>query len=143
VVALFVELLEYHAERSPRLTLRAEAEAGGPIRSLLAGRLRDADSRVLVWDEEGELRGLCIARVLYRPPIFAETERGEIEHLLVRESARRRGIGRALAEAGVAWMRGRGIRRAEIQVAVENAGARAFWLALGFGAATHVLEKRL
>ncbi len=143
LVALFVELLEYHAGRSPRLALRAESEAGGQIRRLLAERLRDADSRLLVWEQDGELCGLCISRVLYRPPIFAETERGEIEQLLVREPCRRRGIGRALAEAGLAWMRGRGIRRAEIQVAVENTGARAFWCALGFGAATEVLEKRL
>jgi hypothetical protein len=40
-------------------------------------------------------------------------------------------------------MEERGIRRAEVQVAVENAGARAFWRALGFGAATDVLERRL
>jgi len=48
-----------------------------------------------------------------------------------------------LAEAGLAWMGERGIRRAEIQVAVENAGARAFWRALGFEAAMDVLERRL
>jgi ribosomal protein S18 acetylase RimI-like enzyme len=143
LVILFVELLEYHAERSPRLALRAGTEAGEQVRRLLADRLRDADSRLLVWDEDGELCGLCISRVLYRPPIFTETERGEIEQLLVRESSRRRGIGRALAEAGAAWMRGRGIRRLEVQVAVENAEARAFWRALGFDAATDVLEKRL
>ena len=77
------------------------------------------------------------------PPIFAETERGEIEHLLVRGASRRRGIGRSLAEASLAWMSERGIQRAEIQVAVENAGARAFWDALGFTAATDVLERRL
>ena len=103
----------------------------------------DGDSRVLVWDEAGDLLGLCIARILRRPAIFAETERGEIEQLLVREPSRRRGIGRALAEAGLAWMGERGIRRAEIQVAAENVGARAFWRALGFEAAMDVLEKRL
>ena len=143
IVALFSMLLDYHSERAPRLALRAGAGAEGPVRRLLAARLRDADSRVLVWDEDGALSGLCIARVLERPAIFAETERGEIEHLLVRGSSRRRGIGRALAEAGLAWMGERGIRRAEIQVAVENAEARVFWSALGFGAATDVLERRL
>jgi GNAT superfamily N-acetyltransferase len=136
-------ILEYHAKRSPRFALRAGSEAEEQVRPLLAARLRDGESRVLVWDEDGDLCGLCVARVLRRPAIFAETERGEIEHLLVREPARRRGIGRALAEAGLAWMGQRGIRRAEIQVAVENADARAFWSALGFEAAMDVLEKRL
>jgi len=143
LVALFFVLLEYHAERSPRLGLRGGAEAEEQVRRLLAGHLRDGDSRVLVWDEDGALLGLCIARVLRRPAIFAETERGEIEHLLVRESSRRRGIGRALAEAGLAWMCEQGIRRAEIQVAAENAGARDFWRALGFTAAMDVFERRL
>ena len=143
LVALFSMLLEYHAERSPRLALRAGAEAEEQVRRLLAARLRHGESRVLVWDENGDLRGLCVARVLERPAIFAETERGEIEHLLVRESSRRRGVGRALAEAALAWMGERGIRRAEVQVVVENAGARAFWCALGFGAAMDVLERRL
>lgn len=143
LVALFFVLLEYHAERSPRLALRGGAEAEEQVRRLVTARLRDGDSRVLVWEEGGDLLGLCIARVLSRPAIFEETERGEIEHLLVRESARRRGIGRALAEAGLGWMCERGIRRAEIQVAAENAGARDFWRALGFSAAMDVLERRL
>ena len=141
--ALFSTLLEYHAERSPRLALRAGAEAEEQVRRLLAARLRHAESRVLVWDEDGDLCGLCVARVLERPAIFAETERGEIEQLLVRESSRRRGVGRALAEAALAWMGDRGIRRAEVHVVVENPGARAFWRALGFGAAMDVLERRL
>jgi GNAT superfamily N-acetyltransferase len=134
LVGLFFMLLEYHAECSPRLALRRGVEAEEQVRRLLTARLRDADSRILVWEEDGDLGGLCIARVLRRPAIFVETERGEIEHLVVRESSRRRGIGRALAEAGLAWMGEWGICRAEVQVAVENAGARAFWRALGFAA---------
>jgi len=116
LVALFFVLLEYHAERSPRLALRGSAEAEEQVRRLLTARLRDGDSRVLVWDEAGDLLGLCIARILRRPAIF---------------------------DAGLAWMCDRGIRRAEIQVAAENAGARDFWRALGFKAAMDVLERRL
>ncbi len=141
LVALFTALLDHHAERAPRLALRTGADAEEQVRRLLTAHLRDADSRVLVWDEDGALSGLCVARILRRPTIFAESERGEIEHLLVRSSSRRRGIGRALAEASLAWMSERGIRRAEIQVAAENPDARAFWCALGFGAATDVLER--
>jgi ribosomal protein S18 acetylase RimI-like enzyme len=134
-------LLEHQAARSPSFAPRAGAET--QIRRLLAQRLRDAESRVLVWDDEGDLCGLCIARIAHRPAIFSETERGEIEQLLVRETVRRRGIGRALAEAALRWMGERGIRRAEIQVATENREALAFWRALGFSPAMDVLERRL
>jgi ribosomal protein S18 acetylase RimI-like enzyme len=143
LIPLFFLLLDYHAERAPRLAARADAEAEEQVRRLLTARLRDGDSRVLVWDQAGELLGLCVARVLRRPAVFVETERGEIEHLIVREPSRRCGIGRALAEAGLAWMHDRGIQRAEIQVAVENSAAREFWRALGFTAATDVLERKL
>jgi ribosomal protein S18 acetylase RimI-like enzyme len=141
LVALFFVLLDYHAERAQRLALRVGAEAEAQVRRLLAARLRASDSRVLVWDEDGDLCGLCVARILERPAIFAETERGEIEHLLVRKSSRRRGVGRALAEAGLAWMGERGIRRAQVQVVVENDAARAFWRALGFELESEALER--
>lgn len=140
-MALITLLLEHHAARAPTFAPRAGAEA--EIRHLLAQRLRDSDSLVLVWDDEGDLCGLCVARVVVRPAIYRETERGEIEQLLVREAARRRGIGRALAEAALRWLHERGIQRAEIQVASGNREALGFWRALGFSPAMDVLERRL
>lgn len=94
-------------------------------------------------DERGEPEGLCVVRALHRPPLFAETERGEVESLVVRPEARRRGAGRALAEAAFAWLRARGLARVEVQVAAENGEGRAFWRALGFGPAMDVLSRAL
>jgi ribosomal protein S18 acetylase RimI-like enzyme len=61
----------------------------------------------------------------------------------VREEARRRGVGRALAEASLAWLAARGLRRAAIAVAADNAEGQAFWRALGFADAMDVLERPL
>jgi GNAT superfamily N-acetyltransferase len=91
----------------------------------------------------GGLAGFAAARVLRRPRLFAETERGEIEALYVREGERRSGLGRALAEAALAWLAGRGLRRAALQVAAGNEEGQRFWRALGFADALDVLERPL
>jgi ribosomal protein S18 acetylase RimI-like enzyme len=84
-----------------------------------------------------------VARVLRRPALFAETARGEIEALFVREEARRSGTGRALAQALLAWLAERGLARVALHVATGNAEGQAFWRALGFTDSMDVLERPL
>jgi ribosomal protein S18 acetylase RimI-like enzyme len=96
-----------------------------------------------VYDDAGDLPGLCIVRIDHSPPIMQEVERAEITDLGVREDARRRGIGRALVEEALAWVRASGVKRVEVQVAVANVDGQAFWRALGFGDLMDVLHKHL
>jgi ribosomal protein S18 acetylase RimI-like enzyme len=81
--------------------------------------------------------------LLRRPGPFAERVRGSIDWLFVREDARRAGVGRSLVEAGLAWMRERGAARVELEVAIRNEAALAFWQALGFRAQMSVLDRAL
>jgi GNAT superfamily N-acetyltransferase len=141
LAALFTALLEHHAELGPAFV--PGAGACDTIRELLRTRIADADRCILVFERGDDLAGLCAAAVLRRPPLFAETARGEIEHLFVREDARRQGVGRALAEAAAAWLRERGIGRVEVAVARANDAGSAFWHALGFRPAMDVLERGL
>ena len=140
LAALFTRLVEHHGG-GPRFALRPGAE--DELRRVLEGRLRDPDARVLVAEEGSDLPGLCVARVARRPALFRETERGEIEALSVREECRRRGVGRALADAAFAWLAERGVDRVEIEVARGNREGQAFWRELGFRDAMDVLERRL
>jgi GNAT superfamily N-acetyltransferase len=61
----------------------------------------------------------------------------------VRPAARRRGLGRSLAEAALAWARARGVTRVEVRVAAGNAEGQAFWRSLRFGDLVDVLQRRL
>lgn len=140
VAALWTLLLAHHAEAPslapaphPEPALRAHVE------ELAASR----DAALLVAEREGALAGFAALRALRRPPLFAETERGEIEALYVRPELRRRGVGRELVRASLRWMAARGLRRAAIQVAADNAEGQAFWRALGFADAMDVLERPL
>jgi len=77
------------------------------------------------------------------PASLAETGRVSITELFVRDSGRRSGLGRALAEAAFAWAKERGAERVEVRVAVRNAAGQGFWRALGFGDFVDVLHRRL
>ncbi len=142
VAALFALLIQHHAEDAARFGLARDPEE--ELRGTLGALLRDADRALFVAEASGgNLVGFCLARVLRRAAFFAEPLRGEIEHVFVREEARRGGAGRALVAAAFAGLRERGARRVELQVAHANAEAQAFWRALGFRASMDVLDAPL
>ncbi len=93
-------------------------------------------------DEEGDLPGLCIVRVDRAAPILRESERADITDLGVRETARRRGLGRALVGAALEWVEQRGVDRVEARVAAGNSEGQAFWRALGFADFMNVLHRK-
>jgi ribosomal protein S18 acetylase RimI-like enzyme len=141
LAALLSMLFAQHAREAPHFALRGGAEEG--LRDLLAVRLRDPRVRVLAAARGDDLEGLCVASLRERPALFEERARGEIEHLVVREAARRGGVGRALVDAAFAWLRAQGAGRVEVHVAPRNAAGQAFWRALGFDLAMDVLGRRL
>ena len=141
VTALWIALTEYHASLESLFALRDGAE--DEVRRIVDAQLRDPDTALFVHDEAPTLAGLCVVRVDRAPPVHAEVCRGEITDLFVREAARRRGIGRALAETAFDWARERGALRIEVRVAVANHAGRAFWQASGFESFMDVLHRRL
>lgn len=141
VAALWSAITDHHASLDPLFTMRRDAE--GELRELLHALLRDPDAAILVYDVDGDLPGMCIVRIDHAPPILEEVERAEITDLGVRESLRRRGIGRALVAEALRFVESRGIRRVEVQVARGNVEGQAFWRSAGFGDFMDVLHKRL
>ena len=138
---LWIEITTHHADIDPLFTLRQDADA--EIRRLLAAQLGDPDTAIFVWETGGDLLGFCSVSVDVAKPILEETRRAEISDLGVRADARRRGIGRGLAEAALDWVRERGVDRVEVRVATGNPEGQAFWRALGFGDLMDVLQRRL
>jgi ribosomal protein S18 acetylase RimI-like enzyme len=141
VAALWISITLHHEPLDPLFRMRADADS--ELRELLSTLLRDPDASVLVYDQDGDLPGLCIVRIDHAPPILEEVERAEITDLGVREGLRRRGIGAALVSEALRWIRASGVRRVEVQVAHGNESAQGFWRSQGFGDLMDVLHKRL
>ena len=138
---LWIAITRHHEPLDPLFRLRPGAE--GAAREFLRAWLRDPDARAFLAEVEGSAVGMACVRIDRAPPILDEVERGEVTDLFVRGAWRRRGVGRALADAALDWVASRGVGRVEVRVADANAGARSFWRALGFGAHVEVLQLRL
>jgi ribosomal protein S18 acetylase RimI-like enzyme len=141
VAALWTLITRHHEPLDPVFRMRAGADDA--LRELLGAIHRDAHSAIFVYDDGGDLPGLCIVRIDSSPPIMLENERAEITDLGVRDDARRRGIASRLVDAAFDWIREGGISRVEVHVASANAEGQAFWRTRGFGDLMDVLHKRL
>ena len=141
VAALWVALLESHAALDPVFALRSGASAA--LEPELRRAFADADTALFVADADGCVSGFCAAHFERSPGLARESCRAEITELVVEPTARRRGLGRALAHAAFAWARERGASRVEVRVAARNDAGQAFWRRLGFAAFVDVLDLRL
>ncbi len=141
VAALWGAITVHPAALDPVFRMRPDADAA--LAELIRALHRDPSVAILVYDEDGDLPGMCIVRIDRAPPILEETRRAEITDLGVREDARRRGIGATLADAALRWVSDADVVRVEVRVASGNAEGQAFWRALGFDDLMDVLHKRL
>jgi ribosomal protein S18 acetylase RimI-like enzyme len=141
LAALAALLFAHHAGGGASFALAPGRE--GELRALLEGFARDPARVLLVAEAGGRLAGFALASLVRRNGPFVELARGEIDWLFVREEARRRGAGRALAAAALVWLRAHGADRVEVHVARGNPAGQAFWDAQGFAPAMDVLERRL
>ena len=108
---------------------RAERLGDGRPRRRL---VENGGAEFLLAGERGAPAGVCQLR--YRFGLWLGTPDCFLEDLFVREAARGRGLGRALAEAAIARARERGCRRIELDVNDANPAALALYEALGFSA---------
>jgi ribosomal protein S18 acetylase RimI-like enzyme len=141
VAALWTTITVHHEPLDPIFSMRPDA--GPELRELLSALSRDPDARIFVYEEGGDMPGMCIVRIDHSPPIMREVERAEITDVGVRESQRRRGIAGVLVDTALEWVAKSGVERVEVQVARGNDEGQAFWRQRGFGALMDVLHRRL
>jgi len=79
----------------------------------------------------GRVIGMITAS-LQSSPVFQLKPRAMIENVVVDQSYRRRGVGRALVEAALAWCDERKVAYIELMVATGNPVGLGFWEATGF-----------
>jgi ribosomal protein S18 acetylase RimI-like enzyme len=133
IAALWTEMYAHQQAHGMALPLRDDAAE--VWKRQLSGRLDSPVSIVLVAPaDEGKLLGFLAAQTKRLPPQFAAArpKLGFISELFVRPEARRRGAGRALVDAALAWFRRADVGSIELHVLVGNEHGRRFWEELGF-----------
>jgi ribosomal protein S18 acetylase RimI-like enzyme len=123
VAGLLCEFRDWWGYREP-----TDAQMADRVARVLAG----GESEFLLAGDRGHPAGVCQLR--YRFGVWLGARDCWLEDLFVREDARGRGLGRALARAAVARARERGCRRIELDVNEANDAALALYRALGFDA---------
>lgn len=137
LLRLLAQLDQYHAEIQPSF-FRAGARTGQEVRELIAGR----HSTILVAEDGGgALVGAVTLRVYDTPahPLMVPERRALLEDMVVDPGARRRGVGRALAEAARGWCRQEGASQLLLTVWEGNGGAERFYREAGFSSVNQVL----
>ncbi len=120
-------LLEFRAWYGKPETPEAREQFAGVVQKLL---LRDDTEYLLA--SSNPTRPDAVAQIRYRLSIWTGSEDCWIEDVYVADAARGQGLGRALVETALARARERGCGRAELDVDVVNAPARALYGSLGF-----------
>jgi diamine N-acetyltransferase len=142
---LFEDLAEFHRRGRPDLFLKPDGPewALGEIERMIAGR----DTAILVAEDSAfpHLIGLATVHVRDAPACAIQPARriAEIAHLGVARHARRHGVGRALMREALRFAEARGAAAVELGVHEFNAGAIAFYEALGFQTVTRRMGVRL
>ncbi len=141
IVAMWGELAAHHArlDENFRPSRRWQEE----YRAFVLNLLDRQDARVVVAAESGRVIGYGVGRISTLPAFFALRRRGYIHDVFTREPYRRRGAGRGIVEALLAWMQECGALTAELTVAVPNEEAVAFWTSLGFVPYMHHFKRGL
>jgi len=114
-----------------------EEEAGQPLRFWI-DRLT-GPARWLAADCEGELAGMAVVSLNSRMKL---AHNGEIGAVYVRERFHRRGIGNALMQSVMEYLRGAGSMYATLTVSADNVAARKLYERFGF-AVCGQLEREL
>lgn len=121
----------HYAFDAQRFLTPAEHDAEGYAR-FLASQLDADDAIVLVAERDGHVVGYVYAAVEPLSWKDLRDEAGYIHDLLVVDDARRLGVGDALLDRAIAWLRERGMPRVLLGTAAQNDTARRLFERRGF-----------
>ena len=133
----------FHAQALPQVF----RSIGGPARSrgYFQKILDNDNAAIFVAEQQGKLIGLVRSEVRTAPdvPLFVPRHFVYIDDLVVSESFRHQGIGKALVECVHQWAQEKGLTEVELGVWEFNTSARMLYEKLGYQTTRRTMGKRL
>jgi GNAT superfamily N-acetyltransferase len=129
---LGAHLLRAHYAYDPQRFMAPGDDPEKGYAAFLGTQLRRSDAVVLVAERGGAIAGYAFAGIEPRSWKELREEAGFIHDLVVEERSRRQGVGRALLEAAIAWLREQGVPRVVLWTAEPNVASHRLFAALGF-----------
>lgn len=112
--------------------LAANSRTPADYARFLGEQLADRTAAIFVADHGGKLIGYTFARLEGHDYMVLRGPAGVVHDLMVAEEHRRRGIGRQLLQAAVAFLRSQGAPRVVLSTAARNEGAQRLFAGMGF-----------
>lgn len=129
---LGASLVRAHHEFDPKRFL-AESQATAPrYGSFLGSQLEDPDVAIFVAQERGVVIGYIYAAVEGYDYMSLRGPAGVLHDIVVDPDHRKRGVGRMLLDAALAFFKSRGTPRAVLSTAARNETAQRLFEAAGF-----------
>jgi len=125
-------LIAEHYDFDSRRFLAPRPRTPTDYASFLGTQLEDPDVAVLVADHDGKVIGYAYAAVEGYDYMSLRGPAGLLHDVIVDPEHRRRGVGRLLLDATLAYLRSRGAPRVVLSTAVQNEAAQRLFASLGF-----------
>jgi ribosomal protein S18 acetylase RimI-like enzyme len=125
VVDLWQESVRLHSASDNRFTPAPDALRH--YYDYLSNALLRRDHHLRVARDGREFLGFCMSQFNSANPIFPHGPVGFLADLAVTQSAKRCGIGQALTNVALDWMKENGVRVVHVTVSVYNQAAQQFW----------------
>jgi len=125
-------LIAEHHDFDARRFLAPRPRTPVDYASYLGTQLDDPDVAVLVADQDGDVIGYVYAAMEGYDYMALRGPAGALHDVVVDPAFRRRGVGRRLLDAALAYLRSRGAPRVVLSTAVQNEPAQSLFASLGF-----------
>jgi len=125
-------LIEEHHDFDSRRFLAARQRTPTDYASFLSTQLEDPDAAVLVADDNGDVIGYAYAAVEGYDYMALRGPAGVLHDVIVDPEHRRRGVGRGLLDATLAYLKSRGAPRVVLSTAERNEPAQRLFASVGF-----------
>ena len=125
-------LIAEHHDFDSRRFLAPRPRTPVDYASFLGTQIDDPDVAVLVADHDGDVVGYAYAAIVGYDYMALRGPAGALHDVIVDPAFRRRGVGRLLLDATLAYLKSRGAPRVVLSTAVQNEPAQRLFASLGF-----------